>query len=119
MDNSRLVPLVDDTHVDFCYTLTQPRIECCVEWIAIEPQVGKTSDEVVDGAGVDPQQVGQGPVVGLFEAHGAVAASLQRAHQAAQKVRIAMIPVGDHRLGEEGEARHAASFMRVRAYTSR
>jgi hypothetical protein len=34
-------------------------------------------------------------------------------------MRVTVIPVGDHRLVEEREARHAASFTRARAYTSR
>src|SRR5205823_12217580 len=63
----------------------------------------------------DAKQIRERPIIDLLVAHGAMSTGLQRAHQSTQKVRVAVVPIGNDRLIEEREAGHAATLSRAYA----
>jgi hypothetical protein len=50
------------------------------------------------------QQVGSAPAIARFIGDGVMSAPLQLAHNTAQEVRVAVVPVGYQRVGEDDEA---------------
>jgi hypothetical protein len=60
-------------------------------------------------------EVAPAPAVQGLQRQGLVAAGLEVAQDAAQEVGVAVVPVGDERVGVEQEAHHAAAAARVAA----
>ena len=92
VDNARVVPFVDQDHIRVCQPGVDP-VGKTIQRVAFEAQVRKVVRERFNRMRVDRQQVAQRPVVGLFVADGLMPALLERAHESAQEVGVAVIPV--------------------------
>jgi hypothetical protein len=57
------------------------------------------------------QQIGAAPAIARFIGNGVMSAPLQLAHNAAQKVRVAVVPIGHKRVREDDEAQDIFSAV--------
>ena len=111
-DEGRLVPLVHQH--DVCTVGRRLDVEL-LRVVEDGPQLGKGAAELVHGAeAVLLEKVAAAPAVARLEdAHG-VAAPHELARDAAQEMRVAVVPVGDDRVVEERDV-HAATRAELSA----
>jgi hypothetical protein len=105
----RIVPLVHQHHVRTRHRLRQVLAQRRRHGVvAADVDLGIRAGKVDDGGhAVIAQQVLHGPGAARLVAHHAVPHARERAHQPADEVRVAMVPVADRAVDEEDELHRA------------
>jgi hypothetical protein len=100
-NNARLVPLMHDYDIGLGDRTAELGLEARAQCVALILEIGKITLELSNRFGRLGKQVLERPVVRLFPAEHTVVSSLKCPHEAAEEVRVPMIPIGDDGLVEE------------------
>src|SRR5581483_7073695 len=99
VDDFRLVPFVDDDHVGAAQVFQRKLSEGGVVVIELDIQLGVNAAKLIHGINgaiaLDAHQVGERPGAELLVAAHCVALAHESARQAAQKMGVAVVPVGN------------------------